>query len=171
MKKRMISLILAMVMCFALGITSFAIEPPTLHQTMMELSPGYDPLAWSNWIGPYVAEITVHDLIEDVADVTSALTYAYSQAAAKFGGLVGSVVVNKFENFAKSLWVQAPKRLLLVSSTNLYFEVTHKWRYNEATLQIQHDYAIEIYADADYTKFIGSYSDTETYYQNLNKSI
>ena len=61
MKKRIVSLVLAMAMCFALGITSFAAESPTLHQTMMDLSPGYEPLAWSSWIGPFVTETDVHE--------------------------------------------------------------------------------------------------------------
>lgn len=171
MKKRIVSLVLAMAMCFALGITSFAVEPPTIHQTMMELSPGYEPLAWSHWIGPFVMETDIHEVIESAADVASALIYVYGRAAAEFGGLIGSRAINRLENYANTIWAQGPKRLLLVSSNNLYFEVTHKWRYNEATSQIQHDYTIEIYTDSDYTEFIGSYSDTETYYQNLNKSL
>lgn len=160
-----------MAMCFALGITSFAVEPPTIHQTMMELSPGYEPLAWSGWIGPYVVRDSLHGVIRSASDVVTMLADIYDYLTFTPQDLIEMTLEDVLEEYADDLWSDLEMRLLLQSIDNVYFRATHKWRYNEATSQIQHNVMIELYADEDYYDLIDVFINTATYYQNLNRSI
>ncbi len=171
MKKRIISLALAMATCFALGITSFAVEPPTIHQTMMALSPGYDPLAWTNWTAPTVvrssktAQISAAvDLVDFVIDVI---------ATASTGGLAAFVPTptDQLWELAEEIMEDYTKCYYLSMIDEVYYTYTYRWRANDATMQMQIQTEVEIYANASRTILIDTYTETFTYIQNLNKSI
>lgn len=170
MKKRIISLTLALMMCFALGVTSFAVEPPTVHQTMMALSPGYEPLAWTNWIQLNPVQSNLQYQIT-TADQIVGLLIAIMKAP--YMGIAAFIPTETslMQAFAERIMENAAKRILITGIDNIYYIYTHRYRMNDATMQVQHEVEIEIYADSYYHTLIDTYTETYTYIQNLNKSI
>lgn len=153
MKKRIISLVLAMAMCFALGINSFAVEPPTLHETMIDLSPGYEPNGWTNWTAPVVVRSNARlqaqtltaciSLVCDILDVTE----------------------------TTDLIVDLACQIYEASIEQVYYRYTYKTRVNDSTMEMEKYTMIEVYSDSGYSDLVDVYIETHTFIQNLNRNI
>ncbi|MGM9638124.1 MAG: hypothetical protein ACI3XT_00865 [Butyricicoccaceae bacterium] len=152
MYKRLTSLLLALIMCFALSVTAFAEEAPTAYHSMMGSS-HYATYSWTNWTAPVVvksnARLQAHtlttciQLVCDIIDVTE----------------------------TTDLMVDLACSIYEANITQVYYRYTYKTRVNDSTMQMQKYTMVEIYEDANYSNLIDVYTETHTFIQNLNRSI
>ena len=150
MKKRIISLALAMAMCLALGITSFAVEPPTLHQTMMDLSPGCEPNSWTNWT-PYTT-IQNDKYFSTLSTITITAYFLSEMGIPSAYVNLGTLVAN----------------IIAYGQPQVYYTYRYRIRVNDATMEMQQNYSLAVYSDPDRSDLISYKSDTITYPYQLN---